>query len=102
MSDYVVLSNGKLNWSVQCANAIFYKQMSQTESIKQYKTALIYKNDEIEKYKYERDAFKLQLDEKIKENTIMLKHNKMMANDLAKRDKQIAKLEETIKKLKKK
>ncbi len=102
MPDYIVLTNGKLNWSVQCINAIFYKQMTQTETIDQYKLAITLKHDEVEKYKYEGNVFKTKLDEALKENAILMKHNKIMSKDITKKDKQIAQLEETIKKLQKK
>jgi hypothetical protein len=109
LPDYIVLTNYKSNWSVQCVNAIFYKLMNQTETIENYKTLLTLKNDKIEDLEVElNDAnenvknIKEQLKEKTKENAILLKHNKMMTKELTKKDKQIQKLEETIKKLQKK
>lgn len=102
MPDYIVLTNGKLNWSVQCANTIFYKQNSQTEIIEQLKLTIAKKNDMIEECNYENNILQKQLDEKTKENVILLKHNKTMIKEIAKKDKQIVKLEETVKKLQKK
>lgn len=93
--DYIVLTNGKNNWSVQCTNTIFYKQNNQTEVIEKYKKSITLKNDKIE-------DLNVQLKEKKNENVILLEHNKMLQKEISQRDNKIQKLEETIKKLQKK
>lgn len=48
---YIVLSNGKITWSVQLGNAIIYKKMSSDEIKKFYENELDIKDTEINGYR---------------------------------------------------
>jgi hypothetical protein len=82
---FIVLTNGKLTWSVQCKNNILFKKISQTETINDLKTELIFKNDKIE-------------DINVELQDIQHKYNDLQ-KEMLKRDKQIKKLEMMVKKL---
>jgi len=56
--EYMVLSNGKLTWSVQLKNKIIYKKMT-TEEVKQfYENELDNRDIEIKQLKYQIDKLK--------------------------------------------
>lgn len=51
IKNYIVLTNGKINWSVQLDKSIIYKKMTIEEVKKFYEEELDNKDMEIEKYK---------------------------------------------------
>lgn len=61
---YIILTNGKQNWSVQCDNTIFYKKMTNTEKIDEL-------NETIDDLKFQiiriKDEFEIERNE-LKEN----------------------------------
>jgi hypothetical protein len=85
--DYVVLTNGSINWSVQLKNAIFYQQMTMEEirnDLKmEYDAQLHIKNNEIAKLKLlVKEMKKVMLN---KDDTIELL-NKKLSNVMKKNE----------------
>lgn len=48
LPEYIVLSNGKLNWSVQCKNTIFYQKMTFTEEKEEFNKIITKQNNDIQ------------------------------------------------------
>jgi len=67
---YIIVSNGKINWSVQIENSIFYRKITYDDLKKFYENELDNKDLEIKKYK----KYISNLKNKI--NTILIENNK--------------------------
>ncbi len=85
---YVVLTNGKKNWSVQVKDTIFYGQMSNEQIKKEYKDLLFKQEHEIESFK--------------KSNKSLLIANSKLEKNISEKDKQINSLNKQITDLTKK
>lgn len=61
LPDYIMLTNGKLTWSVQVKEAVFFKKMSIMEFKKEYVELLNVLNKENKKLKEENEHLKKKL-----------------------------------------
>jgi len=97
--DYIVLSNGSLNWSVQIDGTIFFQQMTmqeiKTELQVNFDADMHVKNNEILKLKLHIKAFKKEISEKKNEIEALQK-------TISERDDKIEALEKKIKRIRKK
>lgn len=100
--DYVVLTNGKSNWSAQCKSSIFYKKMTNTETVDEYKMFIAKKNDKIEELKENLVEMTTKMKELKEKNKILTQDNKEILKLLTQKNKQIKQLETALKKSQKK
>ena len=75
--DYVVLTNGKVNWSVQINNATFYKKLTIEELKKNYENDIENMDIKLNKYKNYIDKIKKKLNSLIEENKLLLNKNNL-------------------------
>lgn len=85
---YIVVSGGR-TFSVQLnPTTVFFQQQPLSEVVR----------DLNETFEIQKEKLDDKIEKITKENAILLKHNKMMVKEMAKKDKQIQKLEGIIKK----
>lgn len=82
LPEYVVLSNGKKNWSVQVKDTIFYGQISNKQLKKEYKDLLFKQEHEIESFK--------------NSNKSLLTINSKLEKNISEKDKKINSLNKQI------
>ena len=87
-SEYVILANGKLSWSVQTKSTIFYRKMKLSEIKEEYEELITEKNEEIEKYK--------KVIEKLKNNNNN-ENEEELKNENKKYKKEIRRLRDILK-----
>ena len=81
---YVVISNGRLSWSVQIANTDFYRKMT-IQDIKQfYENVLDEKDEQVKKYKHSYEKAKLAY-KKVQEENAQLNEQLLNMKKLLKK-----------------
>jgi hypothetical protein len=70
---YMMVTNGKIDWSVQITNTIFYMRMNLTEIIEEYKQELLKKEDELKILTEEHKNALIEIKKLIKENQLLKK-----------------------------
>jgi hypothetical protein len=99
---YLILSNGKINWSVQLANTVFFQKLSESEIKEELKKELrkevetevinsIQIDNESETLRKENEALKLRLEKISKEFKKMSKKNELLESKLSSIENEIKK-----------